>query len=175
MHAAATLALHQSLIIQVGVKSERKGYSFQPALLSPPQRASQSAFLLTSLHRDLASQSQTPPPTFYHSPLLASCPGDVTRHMVFSSIKPEKRFSQRREKVSEGVGLERRAGQRRKTKAQLFLLRVEGGEDSGKGGGRLHCVRRMRRERAAASAMCCTDADWAGPRTKTFAQSLKRS
>lgn len=116
-----------------------------------------------------------PPPTFYHSPLLASCPGDVTRHMVFSSIKPEKRFSQRREKVSEGVGLERRAGQRRKTKAQLFLLRVEGGEDSGKGGGRLHCVRRMRRERAAASAMCCTDADWAGPRTKTFAQSLKRS
>lgn len=76
-----------------------------------------------------------PPPTFYHSPLLASCPGDVTRHMVFSSIKPEKRFSQRREKVSEGVGLERRAGQRRKTKAQLFLLRVEGGEDSGKGGG----------------------------------------
>lgn len=51
--------------------------------------------------------------------------------MVFSSIKPEKRFSQRREKVSEGVGLEQRAGGRGgKTKALLSLLRVKGGEES---------------------------------------------
>lgn len=147
------------------MKSERKGYSFQPALVSPPQRASQSAFLLTSLHRDLASQSQLPPtrpppPQPSTIPLLlASCPGDVTRHMVFSSIKPEKRFSQQREKVSEGVGLERRAGGRGgKTKA------LKGGEESARevgGWGRLHRVRRMRRERGAASAMCCTDADFA--------------
>lgn len=66
--------------------------------------------------------------------------------MVFSSIKPEKRFTQRREK-------ERESGGEVASGSELFLLRVEGGE----GGGGLNCVRQMRRARGAASAMCCTD------------------
>ncbi|KAI4815052.1 hypothetical protein KUCAC02_005218 [Chaenocephalus aceratus] len=47
---------------------------------------------------DITAQRPGKPisPLLYHSPLPASCPDDVTHHMVFSRIEPEKRFSQRR-------------------------------------------------------------------------------
>lgn len=116
MRAASALALHQSLIIQVGVKSERKGYSFQPALLSPPQRASQSAFLLTSPHRDLASQSPPhrhhPPPPADATPLstipLSSLPAPVMSHAIwFSAASSRKSDLVSGERKGEG---ERRSG-----------------------------------------------------------------
>lgn len=161
------------------MKSERKGYSFQPALLSPPQRASQSAFLLTSPHRDLASQSPPPPtprrrhPTLYHSPLLASCPGDVTRHMVFSSIKPAKRFSQRRAK-GEGERSGGGGGKRERSSSSCDWNGGERNAGSWVGGGGLNCVRQMRRERGAASAMCRTGAGLRWPSHKhMFAHTVK--
>lgn len=110
-----------------GSEISKEGIRFPTCSVLTPQWASQSAFLLTSLQRDLANQSL---PLLYHSPLPASCPDDVTHHMVFSSIKQEKRFSQWR-----GDGGQWRlkwgTSWTQKTKALLFLLRVlrvEGGE-----------------------------------------------
>ncbi len=104
--------------------------------------------------------------------------------MVFSSIKPEKRFSQWR-----GEGEKRRragTGRRSDTENKRFalplvrVLRVEGreGEDGGGGEGargeRLHCVRLMRRDQGAETmhrtAMCCTDGHWTGLHTNTHVQ-----
>jgi len=79
---------------------------------------------------DITAQRPGKPisPLLYHSPLPASCPDDVTHHMVFSSIKPEKRFSQWR-----GKGEKRREKEEgwngaqvghRKQKLSLFPLCV---------------------------------------------------
>lgn len=148
----AALTLHQSLIIQVGVKSERKGYSFQPALLSPPQRASQSAFLLTSPHRDLASQSRSPPP---HPPLLStvplsSLPAPVMSHAIWFSAAS----SRKRDLLSGGRRRGRAEEKRRAGRSSSSCEWKVGRNARGWG---LNCVRQMRRARGAASAMCCTD------------------
>lgn len=136
MRAASALALHQSLIIQVGVKSERKGYSFQPALLSPPQRASQSAFLLTSPHRDLASQSPPPPPADA-TPLstipLSSLPAPVMSHAIWFSAA-----SSRQSDLVSGERKERESGAAAEAENESGALPPAtgtGGEERGEVGG----------------------------------------
>jgi len=71
---------------------------------------------------DITSQRPGKPISLllYHSLLPASCPDDVTHHMVFSSIKPEKWFSQWR-----GEGEKRRragTGRRLVTKNKRLAL-----------------------------------------------------
>ena len=128
---------------------------------------------------DITAQRPGKPisPSLYHSPLPASCPDDVTLHMVFSSIKPEKRFSQRRgerrEKEEGWNGAQ--VGHRKQKACSSPCVHCEwrgGGE--GVRGEWLHCVRLMRRDQGAETmhrtAMCCTDAHWTGRHANTYTQ-----
>lgn len=102
-----------------------------------PQRASQSAFLLTSLRRDLASQSlrcSTIP--------LSLLPALMMSHTIwFSAVSSRKRdLVSAEEKERKGGGPKRGAGQTQKTKGSLFplcALWLEGreGEERGEWGG----------------------------------------
>lgn len=86
-----------------------------------PQRASQSAFLLTSLHRDLASQS-LPCSTIP----LSLLPALMMSHTIwFSAVSSRKRdLVSGEEKERKGGGLERVAGWTQKTKGSPFPLCV---------------------------------------------------
>lgn len=89
--------------------------------------------------------------------------------MVFSSIKPEKRFSGEGERRSGGGGKQERSS----SSCDWKVERNAGRWVEGKGGG-LNCVRQMRRERGAASAMCRTGAGLRWPSHKhMFAHTVK--
>lgn len=91
VHTASLLAFLHPLIIQVGVKSLKKKRINSNLLCFHPPTGLQECF-----SADITAQRPGKPisPQLYHSLLPASCPDDVTHHMVFGSIKPEKRFSQ---------------------------------------------------------------------------------
>lgn len=93
----------QPLIIQVGVNSKKKKIKFPTCSALTPQRASQSAFLLTSLHRDLASQS-LPCSTIP----LSLLPALMMSHAIwFSAVSSRKRdLVSGEEKERKGGGLE---------------------------------------------------------------------
>lgn len=120
VYAASLLALLRPLIIQVGVKSEeKKKIKFPTCSALTPQRASQSAFLLTSLHRDLARQS-LPCSTIP----LSLLPALMMSHTIwFSAVSSRKRdLVSGEEKERKGGVLERGAGRTQKTKDSLFPL-----------------------------------------------------
>lgn len=117
-------------------KKKRGGIKFPTCSALTPEQASQSAFLLTSLHRDLASQS-LPCSTIP----LSLLPALMMSHTIwFSAVSSRKRdLVSGEEKERKGGGLERGTGRTQKTKGSLFplcVLRVEGreGEEGGVGG-----------------------------------------
>lgn len=77
-------------------------------------------------------------PLLYHCLRAASCHGDVTLHMVFSSINPEKWFSQRRGEAEERTRAWRgHSLEHNKTNVSLFpfvALEMEGRGGGGKEG-----------------------------------------
>lgn len=135
VYAASLLIPLQPLIIQVGVKSEKKGHNFKPALLSPPKGPPRVLFCWHHC-RDLASQS-LPCSTIP----LSLLPALMMSHTIwFSAVSSRKRdLAGGEEKERKGGGLKRGAGRTQKTKGSLFLLCVlwvEGREREERGGSR---------------------------------------
>lgn len=135
LYAASLLIPLQPLIIQVKVKSEKKGQNLQPALLSPPNGPPRVLFCWHHC-RDLASQS-LPCSTIP----LSLLPALMMSHTIwFSAASSRKRdLASGEERERKGGGLKWGAGRTQKTKGSLFplcALWVEGRGREERGGSR---------------------------------------